>query len=220
VNEIAPILDVRGVPGGTAERVSFALAPGQWAWWPAADADAMTRIADGLCGLAASPVGEVRFNGRSWADAGPAEQALMRSKIGRVFAATAWVANLDVDENIVLAGLYHGDRSLEELLAEATCWARRFGLSELPAGRPARVSTRDLQRCQWIRALLNRPRLLLLEAPEQAAGDAASAFREAVAETLTGGAAAVWLTSGGGPPPPGLPSPTWAGPTPGMEVNP
>ncbi|MCX7818570.1 MAG: hypothetical protein N2652_05085 [Kiritimatiellae bacterium] len=195
-------LDQVAVPGAAARAVSLQLLPGEWARLIFPNPDDVPTWGDVMLGLVEPATGRVEFRGRAWGEIGPEEQAAMRAEVGRVFAGTAWVANLDVDENVLLAALYHGRRPASEWRGEAAALARRFGLAGLPAGRPAVVGADELQRAQWVRALLQRPRLLVLERPLRAAVAAAGEFGEAIAQALRGGAAMVWLEAEGDRPPP------------------
>ena len=121
--------------------------------------------ADLASGLLAPDRGSVLFKGSDWAslEAGPA--ALARARIGRVFSGTAWISNLDVDENITLPLRYHGLMSDEESLREAGRLANRLGLPSLPSGRPAHASRAELRVAEWVRALLGPRDLVILEDP-------------------------------------------------------
>lgn len=206
MSALHPALRVsEAVPPDTAVRgamppLSFDLAPGTLALLEAADPAWIPAAGDLLCGLLAPVSGRVEFEGRSWTDDGPAAQAARRGRIGRVFSGTAWIGNLDVDENVVLAQLYHGDRPAADLRAAAEDLARRFGLAGIPAGRPVWADPRDLQAAQWVRAWLGTPALFVLEEP--AAGvtpKAAEALYAALRESLAAGAAAVWITERAAP---------------------
>lgn len=197
---VSPVLSVReAVLPATAGRplppFSLDLAPGTLALLETADPGWIPAVADLLCGLIAPDSGSVEFDGRPWDSGSPAAQAERRAHIGRVFAGTAWVGNLDVDENVILARLYHGDRPAADLRAEAETLARRFGLAGVPAGRPAWADPRDLQVAQWVRAWLGHPSIFVLEEPEAGvSGRSAGLLRTALGEARAAGAAAVWIT--------------------------
>ncbi len=201
MSDNSPVLSVReavlpasaGCPA--APPLSLDLAPGRLALLEAADPGSIPAIADLLCGMIPPGSGSVEFEGRPWDSGSPAAQAERRARIGRVFAGTAWVSNLDVDENLILAQLYHTDRPAAEVRAAAEDLARRFGLAGIPAGRPAWADPRDLQVAQWVRAWLGHPSLFVLEEPEAGVpGRSAALLRTALREALAAGAAAVWIT--------------------------
>ncbi len=174
---------------------SFELPPGQWARVDAGSPSRLDVLGDVFSGLLGPRAGRVVFQGTDWAAAGPHAAVQLRAHIGRVFYSAAWLANLDVDENVLLAALYHTPRPEAEWQAEALAWARRFGMHALPTTRPAVTPVADLQRAQWVRALLMRPALLVLEEPDRdVPPSSAAAFWSAVAELLSAGSALVWIT--------------------------
>ena len=124
-----------------------------------------TPLADLAGGLLEPDSGAVEFLGRDWQRCLPSRAARMRGLIGRVFEGQNWISNLNVDENVLLQQRHRGRMSEEELLAQATALAITFGLSELPATRPAVTSPHDLKRSACVRAFLGEPCLLLLERP-------------------------------------------------------
>jgi len=195
VSASPPILRLaEAVPADTAAPISLDLAPGGLAVLEAADPAWIPALGDLVCGLADPAAGSVEFEGRAWAGAAPGVQAAMRARIGRVFSGAAWISNLDIDENVILAQLYHTDRPAADLHAAAADLARRFGLAGIPAGRPAFAVPRDLQAAQWVRAWMAPRTLFVLETPEAGvSARAAGLLRAALREALAAGAAAVWI---------------------------
>ena len=156
-------------------------------YFPLADA------AEGLL-LCALP-GMVKFMGRDWAAMSPIEQARARGRIGRVFDYHGWVHNLTVMENLVLRCRTHHARTVPHPEAEAQQLAIRFGLAGVPEGRPAVVRKRDLRRCEWIRAFLGKPDLVILERPEMdTPRGALDALCDTALEAKERGAAVLWVT--------------------------
>ena len=200
MNAASPVLRVDGAvlpeaaARGAGPAVTFDLAPGALAVLAVDDRDRIPEVGDLLCGLIDPAAGRVEFEGRAWAGAPPGEQAAMRARIGRVFSGAAWIGNLDIDENVTLAQLYHTDRPAADLHAAAEDLARRFGLAGIPAGRPSWADARELQAAQWVRAWLSRPALFVLEEPEAGvSARAAGLLRAALREALAAGSAAVWI---------------------------
>ncbi len=196
-----PVLRVTDavIPESAARRaaapLSFDLAAGALALITIHDPARIPALGDLLCGLLVPDSGRVEFDGRPWTDGGPAAQADRRAHIGRVFSGTAWIGNLDVDENVILAQMYHTQRPAADLRAAAADLAHRFGLAGLSTGRPAWADARELQVAQWVRAWLAGPRLFVLEEPEaDAPAKSVDAFRAALRDALAAGAAAVWIT--------------------------
>jgi phospholipid/cholesterol/gamma-HCH transport system ATP-binding protein len=152
-------------------------------------------LADAAEGLLPCQPGQVLFLGRDWAKMGPLEQARNRGKIGRVFDYHGWVHNLSVMENLVTACRTHPNRAIHDPEGTAEKLARRYGLEGVPNGRPALMRKRDLRRCEWIRAFLGNPDLVILERPEMdAPRGALDALFETAREAQGRGAALLWIT--------------------------
>ncbi len=146
-------------------------------------------------GLLAPEAGVVTWKGNTWVGMSPDAAARERSRIGRVFRGRAWISNLDVDENITLATRHHSKRNPAEIYADAVQLAERFGWSEIPAQRPARLRLHDLQIAQWIRAFVGHPDLVLLEEPcHEVSRREGMLLAEWVGEYCGRGGAVVWMT--------------------------
>ena len=176
----------RGVEG-----LTFALAPGQAAWL---ESELESTAVDLACGLRDPSAGAVLYQGQPWTGCAPEEQAARRGTIGRVFWDTAWISNLDVDENITLARRHLDPRRPDLWREETHRLAGELGLVLAPGLRPAFASVRDLQRAQFVRALLGSPTLLILEHPDRhlTAADAGRILAR-VALARAGGTAVLWV---------------------------
>ncbi|HPJ71961.1 MAG TPA: hypothetical protein PK636_04705, partial [bacterium] len=152
-------------------------------------------LADLAQGLVLASAGEVRFRGRDWAEADPSESSRRRGETGRVFAASSWISNLNIDENITLAARHHTGEPPAAVAAAAAELSSRFDLPPPPPVRPAAEAAERLRRYEWVRAFLGRPRLILLENPFSGVySEHRGMFHSAVAGMLGDGAAAVWIT--------------------------
>lgn len=175
--------------------VELAVAPGELLWVTPPDAASRLPLADAACGVLACRAGAVRIAGEPWGEIHPNRAAFRRSRIGRVYHHGGWISNLNVRENILLARRHHGDDSENALAEEAESWARRFLLDAVPRSRPAETPGDALRAAEWVRAMLCRPRLLLLENPlVRAAGDAVAAFGAAIAEQRRRKCAVLWIS--------------------------
>ncbi|MFO7536273.1 MAG: hypothetical protein R6X19_11455 [Kiritimatiellia bacterium] len=152
-------------------------------------------LADAAQGLLPCDKGKILFRGREWSSMPPLEQARCRGRIGRLFDFHGWIFNLEILENILLACRIYPERAVPNVEAEALRLARRFGLDEIPPGRPALVGRRELRRLEWVRAFLGGPDLVILEHPEM---DMVSASLDALLETAREaqrrGTALLWIT--------------------------
>lgn len=152
-------------------------------------------LADAAEGLLAPKAGSVRWQGRPWHALAPQEELDARGRIGRVFEKTGWLSNLNVLENVTLAQRHHTARPEHEIVREADALAVYFGLREVPRQRPAFVSRLDLRMAEWVRALIGKHALLLLERPENGVPDEyLPKLIDVVQTALKRGAAVVWQT--------------------------
>ncbi len=152
-------------------------------------------LADAAEGLIAPKAGHVRWRGKAWDSFEPLAELAARAQIGRVFEKNSWISNLNVNENVTLGQRHHTERPESDIVTEADALAGYFGLPEVPRQRPAFVSRRELRMAEWIRALIGKPLLLLLERPEAGVpDDNLPKLIDAVQTALRRGAAAIWLT--------------------------
>jgi len=198
-----PVVEIDGVilrarTAATPDVVirSWSLEAGGLAWVWITETAAGRLLADAIGGLVEPEQGSIRFCGDDWRTLSPARSAAARGRIGRVFDPPGWISNLDVDENVLLAGRFYRRGPDTALRAEAESLALQFGLNGLPQARPSKVSRSDLRSAEWVRALVGEPDLLLLENPERGAQpDRVRALREAVQSARRRGAAVLWMRS-------------------------
>lgn len=200
MNPDASILSISGAALRINERSiplpDLVLRAGSVACIVAPGEDSIPVLGDSVCGLAEPTRGIIALEGRDWRSIPHQEACRLRSeKIGRVLSKTAWVSNLDLDENLTLSARHHTTLPVMELKNRATAHFRGWaGAPELPEGRPAWLPERMLQLAQWTRALAHRPVLLVLERPLKKVGDAdAAALFAALDEARARGAAILWL---------------------------
>jgi putative ABC transport system ATP-binding protein len=94
----------------------------------------------------------------------PGQRARFRAvNVGFVFQQFHLVPYLDVFDNILVPTLALGANGRAR--ARALELAARFGLTERLHHRPAALSTGERQRVALVRALLNKPKLLLADEP-------------------------------------------------------
>lgn len=152
-------------------------------------------IADAAEGLIAPKTGFIRWQGKEWNLFAPLAELNARARIGRVFEKNSWISNLNVSENVTLCQRHHTERPERNIIAEADSLAKYFGLTETPRQRPAFVSKRELRMAEWVRALIGKPLLLLLERPESGVpDDNLPKLIDAVQTALQRGAAVIWQT--------------------------
>lgn len=155
-----------------------------------------------ILGVVSPLAGAILVNGRSWDERGVVDREGQLRRIGTVrhprgSSSTIWVSNLDLDENVRLAGHFDPARSSSSIESRAEELAKRFGLADgLPTTRPSVTALREQTLAQWVRAFLPEPLdLLLLESPLLGAPDESiPAFAEAIERVRQAGGAVLWIS--------------------------
>lgn len=114
-----------------------------------------------IYGMVRPDEGEMLWNGREVAIASPADA--QRLGIGMVFQHFALFDTLTVAENIALA--MSGQPPLDSLSRDIIAVSERYGLPVDPGRHIYTMSVGERQRVEIIRALLNEPKLLILDEP-------------------------------------------------------
>jgi lipoprotein-releasing system ATP-binding protein len=113
--------------------------------------------------LDAPDEGEVLIEGRALAKLGPRELARVRNRgIGFIFQLHHLLPHLGVLENVLVPAMVAGDRGAGERAARLL---ERVGLGHRLSHRPGQLSGGECQRAAVVRALINRPALLLADEP-------------------------------------------------------
>lgn len=129
-------------------------------------------LASAILGLYPLDSGTLRFLGEDWLGTEYPRHFRMRSRVGRVFAGSAWVKNMTVLDNVLLPMLHQGIDDADAI-DRVNAWVGRLSgrfnrvVDRIMTRRPTSVEPSMLQVCQLIRACCNEPRLLILERPLQ-----------------------------------------------------
>lgn len=108
--------------------------------------------------------GSIFFRGREVAFLSPVERARFRNReIGFVLQRHHLLPHCSVLENVLAPAVVHPDR--ENALSRALSLLGRVGLSARMDRLPGQLSGGECQRAAVVRALINRPQLLLADEP-------------------------------------------------------
>jgi ABC-type transporter Mla maintaining outer membrane lipid asymmetry ATPase subunit MlaF len=124
-----------------------------------------TCLLQALAGVVRGVTGSVVFQGNNLAGALPArEQSELRKQIGFVYRHGGLISLLNVTDNIALPLAYHYNVSRKELADNIHRIATLLGVNELLALAPEELNVAQTRLVNLARALVSRPRLLLIDA--------------------------------------------------------
>jgi ABC-type lipopolysaccharide export system ATPase subunit len=152
-------------------------------------------IADLACGLRQPSAGRVLFQGASWSSRTFFDECSLRAGIRRNHHEEAWVSNLNVQDNLLLAARHHSKTSEKSLKSELDELCDLLGLSSIPRIQPALVNRHALRRYDWLRMFLGKPSLLVLSRPLQHEHDPDSCdrFIALIDRHLSAGCSCFWM---------------------------
>jgi heme exporter protein A len=167
--------------------IDLALAPGEALAVAGPNGAGKTTLLRLLAGLLRPTAGKVLVHGRS-----PRDDHAARRSIGFLSHQSLLYDDLTVLENLAFAARLYG---LERPLDAARAALEQAGLSARAGDSPARLSRGLLQRAALARALLHRPRVVLLDEPFTALDEASAAgLRNTLRGMLAEGGAMVLVT--------------------------
>jgi putative ABC transport system ATP-binding protein len=137
-----------------------------------------------IVGMLDSPsAGEYWFGGTNIAGYSESRLSeLRKSSIGFVFQSFNLIDELNVQENVELALLYHGDVSSSERKQRAAAALDRMKIAHRARHMPSQLSGGQQQRVAIARAVVAKPKLILADEPT---GNLDSANGEEVMQLLT-----------------------------------
>lgn len=192
LREARPALESEGL---LSSAYDLRLMPGECALIRSRDTVRAGLFADLCTGMVGLRGGSVRCQGLDWTAMEERERWALRGRIGRVSQVGSWVDLFGTHFNILTPVLHHTRIPTEQLIAEATELAVRFGLPGLPVQAPGRLSPLDLRRAALVRAFLGEPALLILEDPvEVDMTDLLTPFLGMLTQARDRGAAVLWIT--------------------------
>jgi heme exporter protein A len=190
----APLLEARGLRRSfgrvrVLHDLDLTLAPGEALAVAGPNGAGKSTLLRLLAGLLRPTAGEVRVLGRSLRSG---DAANSRRAIGLLSHHSLLYDDLTLAENLTFAARLYG---LSHPAGAAAAALEAAGLGDRSRDLPRRLSRGLLQRAAIARALLHRPRVLLLDEPFTALDAGASArLREMLRERLTEGLCMVIVT--------------------------
>lgn len=163
--------DYAGLPPvRVLQHVEFSLAPGDRVAVTGPSGSGKSTLLNLIGTLDVPTSGHVFINGRDVATLPEPELARMRNReIGFVFQGHHLLPQCTVLENVLVPTLRSGDGAAA--LDYARDLLQRAGLAERLHHRPAQLSGGERQRAAVVRALINRPSLLLADEPTGSLND-------------------------------------------------
>lgn len=194
------VLEMRGVSlrkerrDARLRRVNFRINQGELVLVRRPTGETKQLLASAVLGLIKPRRGDILIEGKCWRETPYGERLQMRSRIGRVFDTGGWLISLSVIDNIMLAERHHRHENDEALKQRVLEMASEFGIN-LPTDPPAYVEAWKLRICQWMRALVGNPKLLVLERPFTGIADKhRQSFYDAERKYRDNGGATLWIS--------------------------
>jgi ABC-type lipoprotein export system ATPase subunit len=110
--------------------------------------------------------GTICFEGQNISEMGAQELSAFRSeRIGMIFQLHHLLPQLSLWENVLLPTLIDKKFQSDEVVERAKRLIERVGVAAVARQKPAELSGGECQRAAVIRALINKPRLILADEP-------------------------------------------------------
>ena len=194
-DEVTKIFRKNGSEVTSLDRFTAEVADGEFVAVRGPSGSGKTTLLLTLGGMQRPSDGSVQLAGRDLYALSPAERARLRSsEIGFVFQMFHLVPYLDLLGNVLLACPGKPSAEVRQRAGELM---DELGLADRASHRPGELSAGERQRLAVVRALLNRPKLILADEPtgNLDPGNAAEVIRH-LAEFHRGGGTVVLVTHG------------------------
>jgi phospholipid/cholesterol/gamma-HCH transport system ATP-binding protein len=141
-----------------------------------------------ICATLISPSrGGIAWFGRSHEGMKGRERYELRRRIGLVYRESSLISNLTIADNVTLGVQYHGNLTRDAAYIEVSDLLGRFGLSKHRFLRPADLTPEERRLALYVRELVKKPEILLLESPSLDLGEGSQGLLAKVLEEATGG---------------------------------
>ena len=194
-DEVTKIFRKNGSEVTSLDRFTAKVAEGEFVAVRGPSGSGKTTLLLTLGGMQRPSAGSVQLAGRDLYALSPAERARLRSsEIGFVFQMFHLVPYLDLLGNVLLACPGKPSAEVRQRAGELM---DELGLADRASHLPGELSAGERQRLAVVRALLNRPKLILADEPtgNLDPGNAAEVIRH-LAEFHRGGGTVVLVTHG------------------------
>ena len=162
-DEVTKIFRKNGSEVTSLDRFTAKVAEGEFVAVRGPSGSGKTTLLLTLGGMQRPSAGSVQLAGRDLYALSPAERARLRSsEIGFVFQMFHLVPYLDLLGNVLLAC---PGKPSAEVRQRASGLMDELGLADRASHRPGELSAGERQRLAVVRALLNRPKLILADEP-------------------------------------------------------
>ena len=167
IRNVTKIYDPEGVNVMAVDDCSMEIAPGEFCMIVGPSGCGKTTLLNAIAGFHSITTGEILLDGRLLCGPGKptAEQGADRIVVFQQGALFPWKT---LTENVAYGPIVQGVLSKKRALAKAGEMLAEAGLGEFGNKYPGEVSSGMARRAEIVRALINNPRVLLLDEPYRA----------------------------------------------------
>ncbi|MBI3436347.1 MAG: ABC transporter ATP-binding protein [Proteobacteria bacterium] len=167
IREVTKIYDPEGVNVMAVDNCSMEVAPGEFCMIVGPSGCGKTTLLNAIAGFHSTTTGEIRLDGELLCGPGKpmAEQGADRIVVFQQGALFPWKT---LAENVAYGPMVQGVISKKGALEKAREMLAEAGLGEFGDKYPGEVSSGMARRAEIVRALINNPRVLLLDEPYRA----------------------------------------------------
>jgi predicted ABC-type transport system involved in lysophospholipase L1 biosynthesis ATPase subunit len=141
-----------------------------------------------ICASLISPSsGEIAWFGRGHEGMKGRERYELRRRIGLVYRESSLISNMAIVDNVTLGIQYHENLTRDAAYAQVSDLLGRFGLSKRRFHRPADLTPEERRLALYVRELVKKPEIFLLESPSLDLGEGSQSLLMKVLEEAASG---------------------------------
>ena len=150
-----------------------------------------------ICATLISPTnGKIAWFGRGQDGMKGRERYELRRRIGLVYRESSLISNMAVVDNVTLGQQYHGNLTRDAAYTQVSDLLGRFGLSKRRFLRPADLTPEERRLALYVRELVKKPEIFLLESPSLDLGEGSqSLLVKVLEEAASGGGCAILVAN-------------------------